>query len=92
MIHDFEIHARLRADVLECHAPPDAQTVAEGVDLTREEQTGAGRRHVAGRYEGVAIELSVFGVTTPPELDVAQPTRRSRKRPNSRPRKVARPE
>ncbi len=92
MIDDFEIHATLRADVLVCHVPPVAQTVAEEVQLAREERSGASPRLQAeGGYEDVAIERSVLGRTSRPDVDVAQPTRRSRKRPNSRPRNVARP-
>jgi hypothetical protein len=62
---DFEINASIRAKRLVAHAPPDAQTRAEGdeVALARhEERSGVPMTIEAGqRYSEVVIDKRIFG-------------------------------
>lgn len=64
---DFEIDARIRAKGLVPHVPPDAQTHAEGeeVTLAREEQrSGVPAEMESGeRYSDVVIDKRIVGET-----------------------------
>ena len=62
---DFEISARLRAEKLVTRVPPDAQTAAEGGDVTLARQHTrpglSGHLQAAGGDGHVAVEKRVVG-------------------------------
>jgi hypothetical protein len=64
---DFEIDARIRAKGLVPHVPPDAQTHAEGeeVTLAREEQRSSvpAEMESGERYSDVVIDKRIVGET-----------------------------
>jgi hypothetical protein len=66
-VTDFEIDARIRAKRLVPHVPPDAQTHAEGEDVTlaREEQRSSvpAEMESGERYSDIVIDKRIVGDT-----------------------------
>jgi hypothetical protein len=64
---DFEIGMVLRARELVAHVPPDTETEAENVTLTRRQTSGGlpGRLEPGKRYEDVLVEQRLVGEQRP---------------------------
>jgi hypothetical protein len=74
---DFEIKGRLRAQSVDVHVQPEAETKGEGVSVSRQESRRGvpAKLEAGGRYRDVDIEKQLIGEqTSKPETDAAGDT------------------